>query len=1378
MMKRPFCRLAEMYCGFGECMSRTSVTYFLTLLLLTSLITPGVRAHEDIVLSADTLHIALQPGSVENLTLVIENEGDSIVSYDIEAETNSMYWDAIPTESTVEDVYPQLGERNTTIVISLSIEAQPSDSTILNITVTEPGEGISSYLLVVLTVLPMYLPSIDASALGQDGLVTLDPGQSVDLSVQISNHGNVQDTFLLSVDSEPDLAEFWANWTPEDSNNSQDNSTGNNSNGNGSEGNNSGETNQTTSSISSILMFGNSYTQANALDTLIEDMIDAAGGNTSVDAQTGGGMTLPQHHTNVNTSGNQWNTTLSNTAWDYVVLQDQSQIPSFPRNNSDWNDSKDAAISLAERIHSEGSEVVLFMTWGRRAGDVTNPLRNPNFTAMQDNLESGYLDFQTNMTANTNATVWIAPVGLAWKAIHDDIVAANGVPTAPGNMFYDLYTNDGSHPSLSGSYLSACVMYATLTGHSPVGLNDSTNLNSTLKLQLQQYASDTVFNNTSSLDYPWQSSNQSGNGSGNGGMSSSAPKNAAIPSTWEVRWLDDVIENISSSETQTTTLRITVPSNEGPGFTGVRLYAASVFGNLSVYSTMVVNITVNHDLSIDVGEPMFAWLPGIEQNIDLSLTNTGNGDAAYDWTLDTTSGPCQSSLSETQSTIIMGQEIDLSVALFPLPSSSVGDVCTFSINGVEQSDPRFTFDFEFSIVIEQSFNLSLSHAQDIMLVPDESTTVPFLITNQGSESADVLLNFDGNVSAFVVNLPPVASLSRGQGTYVDVVITAQSGIVGNFSLPFSLTSNHSQADSVTSYLNVTVEGAPEFSMSGPQNNRVIVPAGQTRTSNVTIHNVGTEPLDLELNIQSLPMGISAQFENQTITGLMPMSSIEVALTFAADPSIIPSSYVVECLVSNIEDSTQIEILELDLQISKRIAAELSSSTNRITTSPLQSTSALLTVINMGTANETFSLNFDYSNTTNYFQIETNVNVMQLGPGESKDIELSFREIASGGSQAGESLPIQVVASSTGDVIDSLDLILVPQKVGIQMQILPIVDEVKPGEEIRGTIVISNSGNAIDNISVISVDSQCDVVFAESLAPSSSSSPYTWTCRTQSSQGAGLYQVQFRATSSADAFYNIQEGMAYEVLENWSSEGALTVQFNPASSEISHQGDVTSQVVVCNQANTNANGMVELEGVNSAKLSQVWRESGSDSISQNFTLEPSECTEFSLILIATGNQGFTAILNVKATASFGTLTASEKSSTREINVEGITPTPDGLTLPLGFEIDNQQGITFISSGWILSFLLIMFMRMRRKKPIEEDAFLPPSLESLPSLTTPVVEDEIMPPAPATLAENEVRMIDGRKVNCPSCQEILGVPRGAKPPFRFTCPSCEIKIRVVE
>ncbi|MGB1679568.1 MAG: hypothetical protein ACPHFV_05945 [Poseidonia sp.] len=41
------------------------------------------------------------------------------------------------------------------------------------------------------------------------------------------------------------------------------------------------------------------------------------------------------------------------------------------------------------------------------------------------------------------------------------------------------------------------------------------------------------------------------------------------------------------------------------------------------------------------------------------------------------------------------------------------------------------------------------------------------------------------------------------------------------------------------------------------------------------------------------------------------------------------------------------------------------------------------------------------------------------------------------------------------------------------------------------------------------------------------------------------------------------------------------------------------------------------------------------------------------------------------------------------------------------------------------------------------------------------------------------MDGEsKVNCPSCDARLGVPRGSTPPFRFTCPQCDNKIRVVE
>ena len=82
-----------------------------------------------------------------------------------------------------------------------------------------------------------------------------------------------------------------------------------------------------------------------------------------------------------------------------IVLQDQSQIPGFPRTQSDWVDSKDAAIALTERIDDEGADVMLLMTWGRRSGDSMNTVRYPNFTAMNDHLLQGYLDYASNATS-------------------------------------------------------------------------------------------------------------------------------------------------------------------------------------------------------------------------------------------------------------------------------------------------------------------------------------------------------------------------------------------------------------------------------------------------------------------------------------------------------------------------------------------------------------------------------------------------------------------------------------------------------------------------------------------------------------------------------------------------------------------------------------------------------------------------------------------------------------------------------------------------------------------------------------------------------------------------------------------------------------------
>ena len=262
-----------------------------------------------------------------------------------------------------------------------------------------------------------------------------------------------------------------------------------------------------------ILMYGNSYTSANNLASLVQDGLVSGGVATNVDSLTGGGMTLDGHSQNAQSSGHSWNTTLNDgTAWDYVILQDQSQIPGFYRNTAYWLDSLAGAQVLDGFAEDVGAESILMMTWGRRDGDSSNQAIYPDYLSMQERLEDGYIDYRDNMST-PNRDVWIAPVGLAFKHIYENVQASGKTPEDSGNLFYDLYTGDGSHPSLSGSYLASCVLYATITGNSPVGLTDSTSLSASIKLDLQEAAAATVFNETSHLDYPWQT-NTGGGGNG------------------------------------------------------------------------------------------------------------------------------------------------------------------------------------------------------------------------------------------------------------------------------------------------------------------------------------------------------------------------------------------------------------------------------------------------------------------------------------------------------------------------------------------------------------------------------------------------------------------------------------------------------------------------------------------------------------------------------------------------------------------------------------------------------------------------------------------------------------------------------------------------
>ncbi|HEY0262763.1 MAG TPA: hypothetical protein VGB95_07035, partial [Chitinophagales bacterium] len=109
------------------------------------------------------------------------------------------------------------------------------------------------------------------------------------------------------------------------------------------------------------LFLGNSYTYVNDLPQMIADAAASTNDILIFDSNAPGGYTLQEHSTN--------STSLTKIAvgnWDYVVLQEQSQFPSFP----DWQVEEDVfpyAKELDSIINAENpcAETVFYMTWGR-----------------------------------------------------------------------------------------------------------------------------------------------------------------------------------------------------------------------------------------------------------------------------------------------------------------------------------------------------------------------------------------------------------------------------------------------------------------------------------------------------------------------------------------------------------------------------------------------------------------------------------------------------------------------------------------------------------------------------------------------------------------------------------------------------------------------------------------------------------------------------------------------------------------------------------------------------------------------------------------------------------------------------------------------------
>jgi len=195
--------------------------------------------------------------------------------------------------------------------------------------------------------------------------------------------------------------------------------------------------------IRKVLFIGNSYTYTNSMPSMLQSVAAAMGDTLIFDQSTPGGYTLQEHLSYAPTIA-----LISSQQWDIVVLQEQSEFPSFPPSQVDTQ-VYPYAHKLDSIIHVNYSctQTMFMMTWGHANGDPANCAYYPvicTYDGMQRRLRESYLQ----MTKDNNAIV--APVGAAWKLARDSFPSIG------------LYQSDDSHPALAGSYLQACILYSSI----------------------------------------------------------------------------------------------------------------------------------------------------------------------------------------------------------------------------------------------------------------------------------------------------------------------------------------------------------------------------------------------------------------------------------------------------------------------------------------------------------------------------------------------------------------------------------------------------------------------------------------------------------------------------------------------------------------------------------------------------------------------------------------------------------------------------------------------------------------------------------------------------------------------------------------------------
>jgi hypothetical protein len=180
-----------------------------------------------------------------------------------------------------------------------------------------------------------------------------------------------------------------------------------------------------------LLFMGNSHTAVNDLTGMVTDMVRAGKPGKVVAAVTApGGLFLEERVHDAQSMA-----LLRNQDWSFVVLQAQKYSSS-----GTFQYSTEEAKELIRMSRVQHAVPVMFPEWPRRGVDETQRI------------------FDLHVSIAQAEPACVAPIPQAW-----DLALARDSRLV-------LHDPDGNHSAPAGAFLAALVLYATITGLSPLDL--------------------------------------------------------------------------------------------------------------------------------------------------------------------------------------------------------------------------------------------------------------------------------------------------------------------------------------------------------------------------------------------------------------------------------------------------------------------------------------------------------------------------------------------------------------------------------------------------------------------------------------------------------------------------------------------------------------------------------------------------------------------------------------------------------------------------------------------------------------------------------------------------------------------------------------------